>query len=335
METEKPDKTTETGGAASEPAPESARAADPRALPPGFRPDAGRLALFAAGAVLAWVLYSRFGMDSGERSVFHWVFRQWTGDRVSFSDLWIMPLVCLAAAWMSRRRLAEAEVRPSAWGVLLVAACLFVHAVGYRSQFPRISLVSSVGVFWGLVLAVWGPGAARALGFPALYLLLCFGCSTLVYFTMPLRLAASEIACALLQGVGIDAVRRGTVVHSAAGGGFSFNVADPCSGLRSLVTMTALALPYAYFTLKSNAKRFVLFALSVPLAMIANALRIFTIGLVAEWIGMQLAMQLYHDLSGYIVFILSILLLVAAGSLVGRDWRAWFCKLASRKRSRA
>lgn len=314
---------------------EPAAPAEPRGLPPGFRPDAGRLVLFAAGAVLAWFLYSRFGMDSGERSVFHWVMRQWGSDNDTFANLWVMPLVGALSVWMARRRLAEAEIRPSAWGVFVVAGCLAVHVVGYRAQLPRLSLISTVGVFWGLALAVWGPAVARALGFPALYLLLCFAGSLMEYFTMPLRLVASEIACFLLQGVGIDAVRRGTVVHSAAAGGFSFNVADPCSGLKSLLTMTALALPYAYFTLKSNAKRFVLFALSVPLAMFANALRIFTIGLVAEWIGMQLAMQLYHDLSGYIVFILSILLLVAAGSFVGRDWRALLCKFASRKRSRA
>lgn len=325
-----PNETKEGAGA-----PAVAVPRDARALPPGFRPDAGRLALFAAGALLAWTLYSRFGFDSRMRSVFRWVFLQWFSDRDGFANLWVMPLVCLAAVWTSRRRLAEAEVRPNAWGAALVAGCLAVHVVAYRAQLPRLSLVSSVGVFWGLALAVWGRGVARALGFPALYLMLCFGSSLLNYATMPLRLVASEIACALLQGVGIDAVRRGTVVHSAAGGGFSFNVADPCSGLRSLVTMTALALPYAYFTLKSNAKRLVLFALSVPLAMLANALRIFTIGLVAEWIGMQLAMQLYHDLSGYIVFVLSILLLVAAGSLVDRNWRALLCKRPSKKRFRA
>jgi len=210
-----------------------------------------------------------------------------------------------------------------------------VHVVGYQSQLPRLSLGSTVGVLWGLPLAIWGPGVARALAFPACYLLLCFMSSLLVEVTMPLRLMASEIACALLQGVGIGAERVGTVVMSDAGGGFSFNVADPCSGLRSLVTMTALAAPYAYFTLRSNAKRLVLFALSVPLAMLANALRIFSLGVVAEWIGMKLAMQLYHDLSGYILFALSILLLVAAGSLVDRNWRTLLCKLASKRRSRA
>ena len=331
--------TAENASAPAAPAAGAPAPANPRALPPGFRPGWWRLVLLGIGLATAWWMYSRFGTDSDSvhegRSIFGWISHQWRIPGGDFESMWIMPVVCCVSVWLSRRRLAEAEVRPDWRGALVVAGSLAIHLVGYQSQLPRLSLGSVVGVLWGLPLAIWGPGVARALGFPACYLLLCFMSSLLVEVTMPLRLMASEIACMLLQGVGIGAERAGTVVVSTAGGGFSFNVADPCSGLRSLVTMTALAAPYAYFTLRSNAKRLVLFALSVPLAMLANALRIFSLGVVAEWIGMKLAMQLYHDLSGYILFALSILLLVAAGSLVDRDWRSSLCKLASKKRSRA
>ena len=332
------DEATRPPAAAPEDAAPAAAPAS-RALPAGFRPSLLRWALLAPGLALGWWLYSRFGTDSDSlhegRSIFGWVAVQWRIPGGDFESMWVMPVVCLAAVWMSRRRLAEAEVAPDWRGVLVVAVSLAVHVVGYRSQLPRLSLGSTVGVLWGLPLAIWGKNVARVLGFPACYLLLCFMSSILVEITMPLRLMASEIACALLQGAGIEAKRVGTVVLSEAGGGFRFNVADPCSGLRSLVTMTALAAPYAWFTLKSGPKRLVLFALSVPLAMLANALRIFSLGLVAEWIGMKLAMQLYHDLSGYILFALSVLLLVAAGSLVDRNWKALACKLLPKKRSRA
>lgn len=325
--------------AAPEGAAAPAAAAASRALPPGFRPSVLRWTLLALGLALGWFLYSRFGTDSDSlhegRSIFGWVMVQWRIPGGDFESMWVMPVVCLAAVWMSRRRLAEAPVAPDWRGVAVVAVSLAIHVVGYRSQLPRLSLGSTVGVLWGLPLAIWGPGVARVLGFPACYLLLCFMSSILVEITMPLRLMASEIACVLLQGAGIEAHRAGTVVLSEAGGGFQFNVADPCSGLRSLVTMTALAAPYAYFTLRSGAKRLVLFALSVPLAMLANALRIFSLGLVAEWIGMKLAMQLYHDLSGYILFALSVLLLVAAGSFVDRNWKVLACKFRPKKRFRA
>jgi exosortase len=146
---------------------------------------------------------------------------------------------------------------------------------------------------------------------------------------------ASSLACVFLHGAGIEAVRRGTVVLSNAGGGFQFDVADACSGLRSLTVMTALAAPYAYLTLTGFWRRMFLFCMSVPLAMLANALRIFSLGAVAEWLGMDLAMMLYHDLSGYLVFFLSLLLLIGTGSLIQINWRAKLCALKPKKRSRA
>ena len=153
--------------------------------------------------------------------------------------------------------------------------------------------------------------------------------------TMSAALERAKASNEWLRGVGIPAVADGTVVRSAAGGGFLFDVEEGCSGLRSLVTMTALAAPYACWTMRTNARRLILFALSVPLAMLANALRIFSLGVVAEWIGTSLAMSLYHDFSGYLVFFLSLLLLVGAGSLIDQDWRARLCALKPRKRSAA
>ena len=315
----------------------AASAANPRALPAGFRPDPVRHGIFAAGILAALALYFFYGTDSeaadGRASVFAWFAKQWGYD--DFGNNWIILIVAAFVAWRNRRRIAETPVAPDWRGALVVAASLFAHVVGYRAQMPRISLCSTVGVAWGLVLAVWGRATARAVLFPAAYAMLCFVGPMMVELTMPLRLMASSLACALLQGVGIAAAAHGTVVVSAAGDGFTFDVADACSGLRSLVVMTALAAPYAYFTLRSPLKRVLLFVFSIPLAMVANALRIFTLGVVAEWIGMSLAMQLYHDLSGYIVFFLSLVLLMGTGAILDQDWGAKLCVLKQNKRRRA
>lgn len=303
-----------------------------------LRPDPARMALFLATLAAGVCLYHFYGSDSAVgsegRSVFGWVAMHWRIMQQDFKTNWAMLAMCCLAVWLDRDRLAKARVKASWTGTAVVALSLLAHVIGYRSQLPRISLASSATALWGLSWAVWGGEVARILAFPAGYLLLCFTNSLLVELTMPLRLMASKFAVVLLQGVGIAAANRGTVVQSAAGGGFTFDVADACSGLRSLVVMTALAAPYAWYTLKAGWRRLALFALSVPLAMLANSLRIFTLGVVAEWIGMKLAMQLYHDLSGYIVFFISILLLMAAGSLLNQDWRAKLCALRPKKRLR-
>ncbi len=304
-----------------------------------FRPDAVRLGVFLLAAAAGLWLYTAHGCDSDVahegHSIFAWVAMHWRLAAKDFQINWAICAVAAFAVWRERRALAEAEVRPSWGGTLVVAAALLVHVVGYRSQLPRLSVASTALALWGTCWAVWGWRVARILAFPCAYLLLAFTNSLLVELTMPLRLMASRLAVLLLRGVGIPAVADGTVVRSAAGGGFLFDVEEGCSGLRSLVTMTALAAPYACWTMRTNARRLLLFALSVPLAMLANALRIFSLGVVAEWIGTSLAMSLYHDFSGYLVFFLSLLLLVGAGSLIDQDWRARLCALKPRKRSAA
>ncbi len=302
-----------------------------------YKPSPERVFAFLLCVVAAFWLYIGYGSDSDvamePSSIFGWVAIQWKNE--NFKNNWIMLLFSAYVIYRNRKEIAEAEVKPSPVGMLVVLASLAVHVLGYRTQLPRLSLGSTVGVFWGIPYAIWGWKVAKLLIFPAAYALLCFCGSLLVEITMPLRLMASSLACVFLHGAGIEAVRRGTVVFSNAGGGFQFDVADACSGLRSLIVMTALAAPYAYLTMTGTWRRLILFSMSVPLAMLANSLRIFSLGLVAEWIGMDLAMKLYHDLSGLLVFVLSLLLLIGTGSLIQINWRAKLCALKPKKRSPA
>jgi len=230
--------------------------------------------------------------------------------------------------------LSIAPKSPSWIGLGVVAASLALHILGYHSQLPRMSLMTVVGVGWGACYAIWGWKVARLLLFPAGYVLLCFTSYHLTHMTMRLRLLASLLAEVLLHGLGIETIRRGTVIVSGSGTGFQLDVADACSGLRSLVVMTALAAPYAYFTLKGFWRPWLLFVASVPLAMLANTLRIVTLAIVAEWIGMRLAMALYHDFSGYLVFIIAVALLMSTASLLEKDWRASWLALKRRVISR-
>ena len=294
-----------------------------------YKPNPERMVLFVISIIATFWLFIQYGSDSDvamePSSIFSWVAVQWKNE--NFKNNWIMLLFSGYVVYRNRIALAEAKTSFSPVGLLVVAVSLVTHVLGYRTQLPRLSLGATIGVFWGIPYAIWGWNVAKLLVFPAAYAFLCFCGSLLMEVTMPLRLMASSLAVTFLHGAGIEAVRRGTVVFSAAGGGFQFDVADACSGLRSLIVMTALAAPYAYLTMKGFWRQATLFAMSVPLAMLANALRIFSLGLVAEWIGMDLAMTLYHDLSGLLVFVLSMVLLIITGSIIQINWRAKLCAL--------
>ena len=284
---------------------------------------ARREALLAAlvvtlGIYLFHVLGNASNVDMEGRSLFAWIGRQLIVRGGDFSHGWIIPLVSLALVWWRRRALREAPKSVSAAGLAVVAGALALHALALRAQQPRLSLVALTALLWGIPYFVYGPAVARVIRFPCAYLLLSFTAYVLVYFSFPLRLFSCVLASGLLNGMGIATERVGTALHATAGGGFHFDVADPCSGLRSLFVMTALAAPYAYLTQRTPLRQWALFLLSVPLAMLSNTFRIVTVALAAQAFGQQFALTVYHDYSGYIVFTLSIVLLTAAGALVAR-----------------
>ncbi len=254
-------------------------------------------------------------------SLFWWIGSQWFNAGGDFSHGWIMPLISLGVVWSRRRELVAGISTYSILGLFVVLLSLVLHWAALRAQQPRVSLVALVGVLWGVPYFLYGRETARLLLFPCGYLLLCFTSYLLVSISFPLRLIASSLTSVVLNGIGIAAVRNGTAIHSAAGGGFSFDVADPCSGLRSLVVMTALAAPYAFFTQKTVFKSVLLFLASAPLAMLANTTRIVTIAIVAQAFGQEIAMSIYHDYSGYLVFALAVLLMVSAGRMLNLNYK--------------
>lgn len=278
------------------------------------------IAFVALATAMVFILFNFWGNRSNvgmePPSLFVWIGDQWIHSGGDFSHGWVMPLISLGVVWMKRKELVAARLSANYVGMFILLLSLALHWAALRAQQPRVSLVAFVGVVWSIPYFLYGRKVAGLLLFPAGYLLLCFTSYLLVSVTMPLRLTSCMVSCSLLNGIGIASVRHGTAIYSSAGGGFNFDVADPCSGLRSLVVMTALTAPYAYFTQKSQIKRWFLFMMSIPLALMANIIRIVTIAVVAEIIGKQFAMSVYHEYSDYFIFTVAILLMISTGKVL-------------------
>ena len=277
-------------------------------------------ARIAAMTLLVVALFHFLGMRPsalpGGQSALAWIFDQWIHSGGDFSHGWTMPLISLYAIWANRKGIASAPKRIHPGGLLIVVSALLLHLAAYRVQQPRISLVAMAILIWGGILFAYGWATAKYFLFPVGYMILGFASFWLIAITFKLRLFACALSASVLNGIGIATIRQGTMLHSQAGGGFSFNVADPCSGLRSLVVMTALSAPFAYFTTLSFARKWLLFASAVPLAVVANVLRIVSIALLAEVAGQEVAMKIFHDFSGYLVFFIATLLLVGTSQLL-------------------
>ena len=99
-------------------------------------------------------------------------------------------------------------------------------------------------------------------------------------------------------------------------GSFAIDVAEPCSGLRSLFAMMALTAGYAYFTQPTWLRRGLLFVLAIPIAVVGNAVRILSIVAIAATCSPDFATGFYHDYSGYVVFLVAVALMVLTGGLI-------------------
>ena len=236
--------------------------------------------------------------------------------REDMSYGWYIPLFSLYVVWQERRKIAESVGSPSVVGLLFVLPSLFVGFIGARGLQVRFEILGFVGLLFGLTWTFFGRRTVGRVIFPIGFLLFCLPLhSYLDLVTIHLRLLAVSIASATLQGCGVEVVRQGTMLVSPAGA-FSIDVAEPCSGLRSLFAMMALTAGYAYFTQPTWIRRGLLFALSVPIAILGNVARIFSIVAIAASCSSDFATGFYHDYSGYIVFLVAILLMVATGGII-------------------
>lgn len=232
-----------------------------------------------------------------------------------------LPLVSLYVLFQRRRAIAAAIGRPDGRGLLVALAAAAVFWIGLKTEDVRICFTALVLWTWAIPFALWGAGVARQLVFPAAYLMLCIPIDSLViFFTMKLRLLAAAVAVGIANGIGIPTVRIGTGIHSTAGAGFNLDVAEACSGLRSVFAMTALAAAYAFFTQKIRWKQWLLFLCAVPVAVLGNIVRIVSITVVAATFGEKAATTFYHDYSGYVIFLIAILALMELGRLISK-WR--------------
>ena len=232
---------------------------------------------------------------------------------------YVVPLFSLYVLWCERKRLRERAGSPAWGGLLLMAPALLLLFFGSRGLQVRMEAVSFILFMVAVPWALWGRAAAKVCVFPALFLCFVIPMTTyLDFFTVHLRLFASSFAVGVLNGCGLEVVRHGTAIEATGAAKFAIDIAEPCSGLRSLFALMALTAAYGWFAHRTWARRLALFACSIPIAVMGNVMRIVSICLVAAVCNADLALGFYHDYSGYVIFIVAILLMLACSDVVAR-----------------
>ena len=238
----------------------------------------------------------------------------WAHDDNYSHGFFVVPLA-LYFAWKRRERLAAAAVRPGSLGLVLILGSISMLLAGLLGAELFLSRVSMIGVIAGTVLFVFGWQHLRLLAFPLAFLLLMIPIPAIIFnqIAFPLQLLASRFGETVLYAFGIPVLREGNVIVLA---NTSLEVAQACSGIRSLVSLLTLGIVYGYFIDRRASFRIVLAAATVPVAILTNGIRVATTGIAAHFYGAQAAEGILHESAGIIVFAVAFaLLFVLAGVL--------------------
>jgi exosortase len=207
--------------------------------------------------------------------------------------------------------------------LIFVALGIVLFLLAARCLQPRLALGSLPFLIYGAVLYLWGKQVARIILFPCAFLifLIPFGAIEQATFRLQFVITGAIGFLSNLVGIQIDAV--GTTL-TAVNGEFNFQIAEGCSGVRSLTAMTMLAAIYVHLTQDKLWKKLGILAFSILFAIVGNIGRLFTVILVAKFIDPKLASGIYHDYSGYVFFPIALLAMLGFSKLINTNWRQWF-----------
>jgi exosortase len=209
--------------------------------------------------------------------------QQWWHDP-NFSHGFFVPAFSAFVVWQERARLAQIPLRPSWTGVGIVALALAVLVIGQTGAELFLARLSLLLLLSSLIVLFLGWNHLRALLFPLAFLVLMIPIPTIVFnqITFPLQLLASWLSAGVLQWLGVPVLREGNVIILPA---MALEVAEACSGIRSLMSLATLAVIYGYLMDRNIAVRVLLAVASVPIAVVANGSRIVGTGLLVQYWG--------------------------------------------------
>jgi exosortase len=233
-----------------------------------------------------------------------------------YSHGFLVPIFSAYALWQNRDALRRMQARPSWIGMLLFVlslALLITGSLGAELFLQRISLI---GVLAGLIVWFCGWRTLRALLFPLLLLLLMIPLPGVIYYQIvfPLQILASRLATWILHLLNLFPVlREGNVIVLPS---TRLEVAEACSGLRSLFSLLTIAVMYSYLAERRQSIRWILCLLVLPIAVAGNAGRVVFAAIAAELGGASAVEGWSHILSGIFLFCASTLLLLLCHALL-------------------
>jgi len=246
---------------------------------------------------------------------FSWMWRRWNAEDTYYSHGPFVVLASLFFVWILKDKLKVIKKTPDDQGIRYIVAGFVLHVAGIWTELYFLSALSLILIIMGMILYLWGRAFFKKLFFATIYLIFMIPLPLVLVSNAVIRMKmfAAQAATKTLNIIGLAAVRDGSIIKMANS---YLQVEAPCSGLRSLIALMAFGAAFSYLTRKSLLKKYVLFMSALPIALIANILRIVLLGWVSEVYGMKAAAGWIHDFSGFLLFFVAAIGMLIVNALL-------------------
>ena len=226
---------------------------------------------------------------------------QWWQDP-DYSHGFVVPLFVGYVLYQRRHQLRQIPLEPSNLGLPVMVGAIGLLLAGSLGAELFVARFSLLFLLAGMLLFFAGWTMLRTLAFPLGFLALMIPLPAIIYnqVTFPLQLLASRFSSSGLELVGVPVLREGNVLVLP---NYSLEVVEACSGIRSLMSLIALAVAYGYFVEKRHWVRLTLVVLMVPIAVASNAMRVMGAGMLTYWFGPHAAEGFFHLFQGWLIFV--------------------------------
>ena len=246
-------------------------------------------------AILLVVLYYRVAV----KLVYDWY------TIPDYSHGFLVPFFAAFLIWDKRKVLKSIPIKQTWSGIVLIVFAIMVLILGVYGVELFTARISFLLLLTGLIATFFGWAMVRELRFPLLVLVLAIPFPAILFnrITFPLQLLASRIASDILPLLGVPTLHEGNVIELPI---MKLEVAEACSGIRSLMSLFTLAVFYGYFLERPTKRRVILALASIPIAVTANVARIVGTGLCVQYWDPEKALGFFHEFSGWVMFVVSL-----------------------------
>lgn len=247
--------------------------------------------------------------------IFWWMWERWFAPDSYYTHGILVPFVTAFLIWYKRDVLRKIPLESSPWGLKLIVLGILIHLLSALFRIYFTSGFSMLIVIMGLVLHFYGEKVFKETAFALCFLVFMVPLPMIIVtgISFKLKLYVAHIAAGVLNNIRIPAIEDGSIIRMPHA---EVIVDDVCSGLRSLISLTALGSLFAYWMTANKIKKVILFVSTIPIAVVTNVFRIVVLAVISEVWGAQYAKGLLHELTGLSVFALACVLLAFVGKLL-------------------